>query len=220
MACVRERNRAEAAYCKSGNKAAAAVLKVKAKAELQEARKKVKRVTEQAKLDYFEAKVNEAKDGVGNYWESVREINSMDSRAQAVATQKFNNPEGDECKTQKENAAVAAAHFTRVYNIVREAHPGAAEAIASVKQRQVREGLGASISLEELEAMLQKAKHGKATSNQTPVELLQACSASPEAFALLHRLVSDIFENERASPPPPPEPPPAPPLSARGLRRL
>ena len=39
MACVRERNRAEAAYCKSGNKAAAAVLKVKAKAELQEARK-------------------------------------------------------------------------------------------------------------------------------------------------------------------------------------
>ena len=190
MACVRERNRAEAAYRKSGDKAAAAVAKAKAKAELQTARKKTKRVTEKAKQDYFEAKVNEAKGGVGNFWESVREINSMDSRAQAVATQKFNNPEGDECKTPAENAAVAAAHFTGVYNNVREAHPGAAEAIASVRQRQVRDELDATISLAELEAVLQKAKPGKATSNQTPVELLQACSANPEAFALLHRLIN------------------------------
>ena len=214
MACVRERNRAEAAYRKSGDKAAAAVAKAKAKAELQTARKKTKRVTEKAKQDYFEAKVNEAKGGVGSFWESVREINSMDSRAQAVATQKFNNPEGDECKTPAENAAVAAAHFTGVYNNVREAHPGAAEAIASVRQRQVRDELDATISLAELEAVLQKAKPGKATSNQTPVELLQACSANPEAFALLHRLVSDIFEDERASPPPPPEPPPPEPPPA------
>ena len=40
------------------------------------------------------------------------------------------------------------------------------------------------------------------------VELFQACSASPEAFGLLHGLVSDVFEDERAAPPVPPVMPP------------
>ena len=41
MACVRERNRAEALYRKSRRKAVAAVVKAKANAELQEARKMI-----------------------------------------------------------------------------------------------------------------------------------------------------------------------------------
>ena len=48
------------------------------------------------------------------------------------------------------------------------------------------------------------------------MELLQACSASPEAFGLPQEMVSDVFENERAAPPAPPVMPtdgPAPDLA-------
>ena len=65
----------------------------------------------------------------------------------------------------------------------------------------------------ELDEVLQKAKPGKATSNIIAMELLQACSASPEAFGLLHGLVSDVFEDERAAPPAPPVMPPDGPAS-------
>jgi len=60
-----------------------------------------------------------------------------------------------------------------------------------------------------LTAALQKAKSGKATSNQVPVELLAACADNAAALSLLHRLVADIFEEGRPDPAPPPEPPPA-----------
>ena len=49
--------------------------------------------------------------------------------------------------------------------------------------------------------MLRKAKPGKATSSMAAMELLQGCSASLEAFGLLHGLVSDVFEDERAAAP-------------------
>ena len=48
----------------------------------------------------------------------------MNLRAQVVATQKFRNLKGDELKTPAEIAAVAAAHFTGLYNNQRGAHPG------------------------------------------------------------------------------------------------
>ena len=41
----------------------------------------------------------------------------------------------------------------------------------------------------------QKAKSGKATSNQVPVELLAACADNVVTLGLLHRLVADIFED-------------------------
>jgi len=55
---------------------------------------------------------------------------------------------------------------------------------------------------------LQKAKSGKATLNQVPVELLAACADNEVTLGLLHRLVADIFEDGRPDPAPPPEPPP------------
>jgi len=80
-----------------------------------------------------------------------------------------------------------------------------------VPQRPERKGLDDSIELVELTAALQKAKSGKATSNQVPVELLAACADNAVTLGLLHRLVADIFEDGRTDPAPPPEPPPDPP---------
>ena len=130
-------------------------------------------------------------------WEAVRAINGGGSRATAVAVQKLLDSDGSVCSTPAENADAAAKHFTKVYNGTRERPAGAAEAVDSVKQRPTRIDLDVPISESELDEVLRKAKPGKATSNMVAMELLQACSASPEAFGLLHGLVSDVFEDER-----------------------
>jgi len=103
-----------------------------------------------------------------------------------VAVQKFLDADGNVCSTPAENADTAAKHFTKAYNGTRERPAGAAEAVDSVKQRPTRIDLDAPISESELDEVLRKAKPGKATSNMVAMELLQACSASPEAFGLLH----------------------------------
>ena len=48
------------------------------------------------------------------YWEAVRALNGGDSRATAVAVQKFLDADGVECTTPKGNADAAAKHFTKV----------------------------------------------------------------------------------------------------------
>ena len=48
------------------------------------------------------------------YWEAVRALNGGDSRATAVAVQKFLDADGVECVTPKGNADAAAKHFTKV----------------------------------------------------------------------------------------------------------
>ena len=53
------------------------------------------------------------------YWEAVRAINGGDSRATAVAVQKFLDSDGSLCSTPAENADAAAKHFTKVYNDAR-----------------------------------------------------------------------------------------------------
>ena len=50
------------------------------------------------------------------FWETVRAVNGGDSRATAVALQKFLDTDGVECVTPKANADAAAKHFTKVYN--------------------------------------------------------------------------------------------------------
>ena len=111
------------------------------------------------------------------YWDAVRAINGGDSRAKAVAVQKFLDSDGNVCSTPAENADAAAKHFTRVYNGTRERPPGAAEAVDSVKQRPTRIDLDAPISESELDEVLRKAKPGKATSN------MRWSSSSPAARA-------------------------------------
>ncbi len=108
---------------------------------------------------------------------------------------------------------------------------------------QTRTDLDAPIALSEVKEVLRVMKPGKATSNMVPGELLMALDASSVALGQFHRLVSDIFEDERnapwttghsAEPPPadpqpsevPPEPPPPaeippepPPARRRSERR-
>ena len=199
MELVAERNRAEAAARRQQGQAAVARLK--------EARKALKRAVHEAKMTDIAAKIESFSGGQKNYWEAVRALNGGDSRAAAVATQKFLDADGIECATPKGNADAAAKHFTKVDNIVRERPPGAAEAVDSVKQRPMRIDLDAPIALSEVEEVLRKAKPGKATSNMVPGELLVALSASSVALGLFHQFVSDIFESERT------EPPPAPPVT-------
>ena len=209
MELVAVRNRAEAACRRQQGQAAKTLLK--------EARKALKRAVHEAKTKEIADKIESCSGGQKCYWEAVRAINGGDSRATAVAVQKFLDADGNVCSTPAENADAAAKHFTKVYNGTRERPAGAAEAVDSVKQRPTRIDLDAPISESELDEVLRKAKPGKATSNMVAVELLPACSASPEAFGLLHSLVSDIFEDERATPPAPPvQPPdgPAPDLDA------
>ena len=180
------------------------------------ARKELKRKVHNAKVAHIADQVAKAEGGQKSFWEAVRAINGGDSRAAAVAVQKFLDEDGSLCETSEKNAETAAKHFTKVYNNTRERPPGSEEAIDSVSQRAIRVELDAPISKQELRTVLQKAKPGKATSNQVPVEMLDACRQSDTAFNLLHSLVSDIFEDGRAEPntppePPLPEPPPEPP---------
>jgi hypothetical protein len=70
---------------------------------------------------------------------------------------------------------------------------GVEKAADSVKQRPTRTDLGAPITESELDEVQSRAKSGKATSNVIAVGLLQACSAGPGAFGLLHGLVSGTF---------------------------
>jgi exonuclease III len=218
MELVAVRNRAEAAWRRQQGQAAHARLK--------EARKALKREVHVAKVTYMTEKIAGCSGGQKCYWEAVRAINSGDdSRATAVAVQKFLDSDGNVCSTPAENADAAAKHFTKVYNITRERPPGAEEAVNSVKQRPTMIDLDAPISESELDEVLKKAKPGKATSNGVAVELLQACSESPEAFRLLHGLVADVFEKGREAPPAPavtPSDGPAPDLAtmSQGERHL
>ena len=144
---------------------------------------------------------------------AVRAINRGDSRATAVAVQKFPDSDCNVCSTPSENADAAAKRLAMVYNGTRERPAGAAEAAGSVKKRSTRIDLNTPISESELYEVLSKAKPGKAkpgkaTSSMAAGGLHQACSASPDAFGLLHGLVSGIFENERAAPPTPQVMPP------------
>ena len=72
---------------------------------------------------------------------------------------------------------------------------GANDAMVRVAQRPLRVHLDTAITLAELEEVLRKTKSGKATSNEVPVELLEACCQSSEALQALHSLVSDVFED-------------------------
>ena len=129
----------------------------------------------------------------------------------AVPIQNFRDKDGNLGSTPAENAAAAQAHYTNVFNNGHGRSSGSAETITAVSQRPVRKELDDPIELVELTAALQKAKSGKATSNQVPAELLAACADNVVTLSLLHRLVTDIFEDGRADPAPPPEPPPDPP---------
>ena len=201
MELVAERNRAAVTARRQSGQAAVARLKV--------ARKALKRAVLEAKMKEIAEKIESCSGGQKDYWEAVRALNGGDSRATAVAVQKFLDADGVECVTPKDNAEAAAKHFTKVYNITRERPPGAAEAVDSIKQRPMRIDLDAPIALSEVEGVLRKMKPGKATSNLVPGELLMALSASSVALGLFHQFVSDTFESERAeSPPTPPVTPP------------
>jgi hypothetical protein len=196
MELVAERNRAAVAARRQQGQAAITRLK--------KARKALKRAVHEAKMKDIVAKIESCSGGQKDHWETVRALNGGDSRATAVAMQKFLDADGVECVTPKENADAAAKHFTKVYNITRERPPGAAEAVDSVKQRPMRIDLDAPITLLEVEGVLRKMKPGKATSNMVPGELLMALSASSVTLGLFHKLVSDIFESERAESTPAP----------------
>ena len=207
MELVAERNRATAAT--RGQQGQVDV------AQLKKARKALKRAVHEAKLKDIVEKIQSCSDGQKDYWEVVRALNGGDSRTTMVAMQKFLDADGVECVTPKENAEAAAKHFTKVYNIVRERPSGAAEAVDSVKQRQLRIDLDAPIALSEVEEVLQKMKPGKATSNMIPGELLTAlCTSCTSSVALghFHQLVSDIFEDKRSTPWPEAPSRPTPPL--------
>ena len=146
----------------------------------------------EAKMMDIAEKIESCSGGQKCYWETMRALNSRDSRATAVAVQKFLDSDGNVCSTPAENADAAAKHFTKVYNGTRERPAGAVEAVDSVKQRPMRVDLDAPISESELDEVLKKAKPGNATSSMVEVELLQACSESSVAFGLLHGLVSRL----------------------------
>jgi hypothetical protein len=212
MELVAKRNQAEVNF-RNSHTAIAHIL-------LKRARKTLKQTAKAAKLTFIAEKLAFCHHGEGDYWEAVRAINNGDTRATAVAVQRFLDGDGKVCVTPKENAEAATKHFTAVYNSVREIPEGADHAMRQVAQRQVRIELDDPISVAELEEVLRKAKPGKATSNDLPVELLEACRQCPAALEGLHRLVSDVFEDERFSPLPPPEPPPPaqpPPTTRRAL---
>ena len=82
MEALAKRNRTELAWQRS-RRAAAESLRFK------EARKELKRKVKQAKAEFIAKMVAEADGGTRCYWEAVRAINGSDSRAQAVAVQKF-----------------------------------------------------------------------------------------------------------------------------------
>jgi len=96
----------------------------------------------------------------------------------AVPIQNFRDKDGNLCSTPAENTAAAQAHHANVFNNGHGRSSGSAVAIAAVSQRPVRKELDDPIELVELTAALQKAKSGKATSNQVPAELLAACAGN------------------------------------------
>ena len=122
-------------------------------------------------MEHIVAMIESCSGGQKCNWEAVRALNGGDSRATAVAVQKFLDADGVECVTPKGTADAAAKHFTKVYNITRERPPGAAEAVNSVKQRPTRIDLDAPIALSEVGEVLRIMKPGKATSNMVPGEL-------------------------------------------------
>jgi hypothetical protein len=190
---------------KSGEQAAA-------KAKLQQARRELKRGAKEARLKFLADQVENTKGGARNYWECVAAIRGCDAKGTAVAVQNFLDSDGIQCKNPEENATVATAHFTKVYNIHRERPQGSDEAVSGVRQRAVRVGLDDPITVEEFTKVLSSAKKGKATSNQVPIEVLEATRSNAATLGLLFQYTSDVFEEGRVTnhpaPLPPPEPPP------------
>ena len=181
--------------------------------------KALKRDLRAAKVDHT---IAQAKACVGGgqaaFWAAVKELKGPETRARPVPSLNFRDDAGNLSTTPAEAAASATAHFTKVYNIDRDRPVGSAAAVASVRQRRVFKELDNPISERELHFVLDKAKSGKSTSNQIPVELFQACREDPVAFGHLLQLVGDVFESGRPSNgladsdsqpvPPPPQPPP------------
>jgi hypothetical protein len=161
-------------------------------------------------------------DGVGQFGGAVRALSSGgDPRPKKVAVETFLDAGGNVCDSPAANAAATEAHFTDVFNIVRESPQGAEEAFDAVLQRRMRAELENPIERTELSAALHRAKKGKTTSKGVPIELYAACAENEVALDLLHRLVADIFEDGRpampSDPPPPPIPPEPPPISPEPL---
>ena len=106
MELVAKRNGAAAAARRRHEQAAAAQLKV--------ARKALKQAVAKAKMERIVAMIESCSGGQKCYWEALRALNGGDSRATAVAVQKFLDADGVECVTPKGNADAAAKHFTKV----------------------------------------------------------------------------------------------------------
>ena len=210
MVLVDKRNRAQA-NCRRGGAQACDKLLCTA------AQKELKQAVRAYKIEFIAAELAASFEGVKDYWAVARTVNNGGGpQSTSLNQQPFFDTNGNVCTTPEENAAAAAEHFTKVYNNVRDLPGGHDVAFAAVNQREVRPDLDAPISRAEVVEQLGKAKPGKATSNQLPIELLAACTESPVALDLLHRLVADIFDDGRVEPPPPqqpppPEPPPEPP---------
>ena len=203
-----KRNRSTAAWAKNPkDPSLRSVMKKDAKA--------LKRDLRNAKTEHIIAQANACVGGgQAAFWAAVKELTGPETRARPVPSQNFRDENGDLSTTPAEAAASATAHFTKVYNIDRERPVGSAAAVASVRQRRVFWELDNPISEQELHYVLDKAKPGKSTSNQIPVELFQACREDPEAFGHLLQLIGDVFESGRpdndlteADPQPLPPPP-------------
>ena len=80
----------------------------------QVARKALKQAVDKAKREYIVSMIESCSGGQKVYWEAVRALNGDDSRATAVALQKFLDADGVECATPKGKAEVAAKHFMKV----------------------------------------------------------------------------------------------------------
>ena len=210
MELVAKRNQMEREWRRHKESTAKAAAKI----QLKKMRKELKKAARGAKTDFFAEQVAKATGGEKTYWECVAALRGSDAKAQRVALQNFLNNDGVQCKTPEENAAAATEHFTKVYNNSRERPEESAAAVDGVEQRKVKIELDDPITFEEFNKVLNDAKKDKATSNQVPIEVLEATRTNVAAVGLLYSYTSEVFEEGRAAdppvPPPPPEPPPPP----------
>ncbi len=163
------------------------------KQRLKQARKHLKKVVRQAKLNHVRSVVDSMKHGQGAYWEAVKELQKPRSGARVRRTQTFNDAHGNRTENAVDSAAAAAEHFNKVYNIIRDRPAGSDAIVSSMRQRHIAWQLDEPFSQEELHHALRKAKPGRATSNQIPVELYKACMQNSELMTLLLGLINGLF---------------------------
>ena len=111
-------------------------------------------------------------------------------RSKPVLASLFRKPDGS-MSSPEENPKTVQEHFTRVYDSVSSLDPTVLE---EIRQRPVREELGALPTDDEIRAAIRKAKSNKSPGDsKIPPEFWKALTCNEESFALIRDVIHEMW---------------------------